>query len=85
MAQLLPMPSGRPFPVIARNASFQYRGRDVGLERVSEALGVRYILEGSARRAQPNLSLTLIQGSNGVTRTEIDARRNNALNQADLE
>jgi len=43
--------SWRAFPVIARNSSFQYRGGDVDLKRVSESLGARYIVEGSVRSA----------------------------------
>jgi adenylate cyclase len=43
--------SWRAFPVIARNSSFQYRGGNVDLKRVSQELGVRYIVEGSVRRA----------------------------------
>ena len=41
----------RAFPVIARNSSFQYRGGNVDLKRVSAELGVRYVVEGSVRRA----------------------------------
>ncbi len=43
--------SWRAFPVIARNSSFRYRGGNVDLERVSQELGVRYVVEGSVRRA----------------------------------
>lgn len=43
--------SWRAFPVIAHNSSFRYRGRNVDLKAVSEALGARYIVEGSVRRA----------------------------------
>jgi adenylate cyclase len=43
--------SWRAFPVIARNSSFQYRGGNVDLKRVSDELGVRYVVEGSVRRA----------------------------------
>lgn len=43
--------SWREFPVIARSSSFQYRGSDVDLKRVSRELGVRYVVEGSVRRA----------------------------------
>jgi TolB-like protein len=43
--------SWRAFPVIARNSSFQYRGGDVDLKRVSRELGVRYVVEGSVRRS----------------------------------
>ena len=37
--------------VIARNSSFSYKGRQVKLRQVAEELGVRYLLEGSVRRA----------------------------------
>ena len=43
--------SWREFPVIARSSSFHYRGDDVDLKRVSRELGVRYVVEGSVRRA----------------------------------
>jgi len=43
--------SWRAFPVIARNSSFQYRGGNVDVKSVSEALGARYIVEGSVRRS----------------------------------
>jgi len=37
--------------VIARNSAFAYKGKSVDVRRISEDLGVRYLLEGSARRA----------------------------------
>jgi TolB-like protein len=37
--------------VIARNSSFTYRGRTVDVKQVGRELGVRYVLEGSVRRA----------------------------------
>ncbi|MGH8679702.1 MAG: adenylate/guanylate cyclase domain-containing protein, partial [Burkholderiales bacterium] len=37
--------------VIARNTAFTYKGKDVRPSQVAEELGVRYILEGSVRRA----------------------------------
>jgi len=37
--------------VIARNSSFTYKGRAVDVKRVGRELGVRYVLEGSVRRA----------------------------------
>jgi TolB-like protein/Tfp pilus assembly protein PilF len=52
----------------------------VGLGRFDEARAA--IAEG--RRAQPNLSLELVQGIYGVKRPEIDARRNAALREAGL-
>lgn len=48
----------RAFPVIARNSSFQYRGGNVDLKRVSRELGVRYVLEGSVRRAGDRIRVT---------------------------
>ncbi len=37
--------------VIARNSTFIYKGQSVNIARVAEELGVRYVLEGSVRRA----------------------------------
>lgn len=37
--------------VIARNSSFTYRGRAVDVKQIGRELGVRYVLEGSVRRA----------------------------------
>ncbi len=37
--------------VIARNSTFAYKGRSVDVRQVARELGVRYLLEGSARRA----------------------------------
>lgn len=37
--------------VIARNSSFAYKGRSVDVRLIARELGVRYLLEGSARRA----------------------------------
>ncbi len=44
--------------VIARNSSFVYRGRAVDVRQVSEELGVRYILEGSVRKAANKVRIT---------------------------
>ena len=41
----------RGFFVIARNSSFTYKGRAVDVQQVGRELGVRYVLEGSVRRA----------------------------------
>jgi TolB-like protein/class 3 adenylate cyclase len=38
--------------VIARNSAFQYKGKAVDVKKVSRDLGVRYVLEGSVRRAE---------------------------------
>jgi adenylate cyclase len=37
--------------VIARNSTFSYKGKPVKIHQVAEELGVRYVLEGSVRRA----------------------------------
>ena len=37
--------------VIARNSTFAYKGKSVDVRRIAGELGVRYVLEGSARRA----------------------------------
>jgi TolB-like protein/class 3 adenylate cyclase/Flp pilus assembly protein TadD len=37
--------------VIARNSTFAYKGKSVDIRRIARELGVRYVLEGSARRA----------------------------------
>ena len=59
--------SWRAFPVIARNSSFQYRGGDVDLKRVSRELGVRYVVEGSVRRAGERIRVNaqLIDATSG--------------------
>jgi adenylate cyclase len=57
----------RWLPVIARNSSFTYRGRSVDVKEVGRALGARYVLEGSVRRAGERLRVTgqLIDATNG--------------------
>ena len=37
--------------VIARNSSFTYKGQAVKVEQVGQELGVRYVVEGSIRKA----------------------------------
>ena len=51
--------------VIARNSAFTYKGKPVNLQQVSRELGVRYILEGSVRKAGNRVRITaqLIDGS----------------------
>ena len=53
--------------VIARNSSFAYRGRAVDVKQVGRELGVRYVLEGSVRKAGNRLRVTgqLIDASIG--------------------
>ncbi len=54
--------------VIARNSSFTYKGRAVDVRQVGRELGVRYVLEGSVRKADNRLRITgqLIEAANGV-------------------
>jgi len=58
----------RSLSVIARNSSFQFRGQAVDLPAVRRILGVRYIVEGSIRRAGPTVRVTaqLIDGATGA-------------------
>src|SRR5438093_4166155 len=44
--------------VIARNSSFIYKGRAVYVKEVGRELGVRYVLEGSARKAGQRVRIT---------------------------
>jgi TolB-like protein/class 3 adenylate cyclase/Tfp pilus assembly protein PilF len=44
--------------VIARNSTFTYKGKPVKVQQVAEELGVRYVLEGSVRKAEDRLRIT---------------------------
>lgn len=44
--------------VIARNSSFAYRGEAVDVRRIGRELGVRYVLEGSVRKAGERVRIT---------------------------
>ncbi len=54
--------------VIARNSSFTYKGKAVDIKQVGRELGVRYVLEGSVRKAGSRLRITgqLIETSTGA-------------------
>lgn len=54
--------------VIARNSSFTYKGRAVDVKQIGRELGVRYILEGSVRRAGTKVRIAgqLIDTSTGA-------------------
>lgn len=54
--------------VIARNSSFIYKGKPVDIREVGRTLGVRYVLEGSVRRAGERLRITaqLIDARSGA-------------------
>jgi adenylate cyclase len=57
----------RWFFVIARNSTFVYKGRAVDVKQVARELGVRYVLEGSVRRASQRVRITaqLIEAKTG--------------------
>jgi adenylate cyclase len=44
--------------VIARNSTFTYKGRAVDVKQVGRELGVRYVLEGSVRKASDHVRIT---------------------------
>ena len=54
--------------VIARNSSFTYKGRAIDVKQVGRELGVRYVLEGSVRRAGGRVRITaqLIDAASGA-------------------
>src|SRR6201981_2984089 len=53
--------------VIARNSSFTYKGRTVDVKQVGRELGVRYVLEGSVRKASNRIRVTaqLVEAGTG--------------------
>jgi adenylate cyclase len=54
--------------VIARNSTFTYKARAVDVKQVGRELGVRYVLEGSVRKAGKRVRITaqLIDTTNGA-------------------
>jgi TolB-like protein len=54
--------------VIARNSAFAYKDRAIDVKQVSRELGVRYVLEGSVRRAGKRLRINaqLVDATTGV-------------------
>src|SRR5437870_705789 len=54
--------------VIARNSTFTYKGRSVDVKQVGQELGVRYVLEGSVRKAGERVRITgqLIDAATGT-------------------
>ncbi len=58
----------RDLTVIARNSSFSFRGQALDIRKIAQELGVRYLVEGSVRRAGDRLRLTaqLIDASDGA-------------------
>ena len=53
--------------IIARNSSFSYKGRALEVKRVARELGVKFVLEGSVRKAANRVRITaqLVDGSTG--------------------
>jgi adenylate cyclase len=49
----------RAFPVIARNSTFNYKGKAVDIKKVGEELGVRYVVEGSVRKSGHRVRVTV--------------------------
>src|SRR6266436_9923751 len=60
--------------VIARNSSFTYKGQAIDVKRVGRELGVRYVLEGSVRKAGGRVRITA-QLIDAVTGTHLWADR----------
>jgi adenylate cyclase len=57
----------RWFFVIARNSSFSFKGRAVDIKQIARDLGVRYVLQGSARRAGSRVRINgqLVEAESG--------------------
>jgi len=53
--------------IISRNSVFQYKGKAVDVKKISRELGVRYVLEGSVRRAEGKVRINaqLIDANTG--------------------
>src|SRR5271169_6745742 len=57
----------RWFSVIARNTSFSYKGKGADSKQVARELGVRYVVEGSLRKAgnRVRISCQLVEAASG--------------------
>jgi adenylate cyclase len=60
--------------VIARNSSFQYKGKAVDIRQIGRELGVRYVLEGSIRRQGDRVRIA-VQLIDALTATHYWAER----------
>jgi len=60
--------------VIARNSCFAYKGKAIDVRRIAGELGVRYVLEGSARRASQRVRIN-VQLIDAVTGNHLWAER----------
>jgi adenylate cyclase len=73
--RLLPRsPAIRWLFVIARNSSFTYKGQAIDVKQVGRELGVRYVLEGSVRKAAGRVRIT-VQLIDTLTGTHLWADR----------
>ena len=67
--------------VVARSSSFTYKGRNVDVKQIGQELGVRYVLEGSIRKAVGQVRIT-VQLINARTAVQLWAAHfDGALNQ----
>jgi TolB-like protein/Tfp pilus assembly protein PilF len=64
----------RWFFVIARNASFAYRGKSIPMKQIGEELGVRYLVEGSVRKIGERVRITA-QLNDAATGSQLWAER----------
>ena len=62
--------------VIARNSSFTYKGKAIDIKQVGRELGVRYVLEGSVRKAGNRIRIT---GSSSMPLTERTSGRTGSM------
>jgi len=60
--------------VIARNSTFAYKGSAIDVKKVGRELGVRYVLEGSVRKAADRVRIT-VQLINATTGAHVWAER----------
>lgn len=60
--------------VVARSSSFTYKGRNVDVKQIGRDLGVRYVLEGSIRKARGQVRIT-VQLINSRTAVQLWAAR----------
>ncbi len=57
----------RWFSVVSRNSAFAYKGKQIDIKQAARELGVRYVLEGSVRKAGTRARITaqLLDASSG--------------------
>ena len=72
----------RELAVIGRTSSFAFKGSDYGIDRISALLGVRYVLQGSVRKAGDRLRISaqlLDQGGRQVWNQAFDRQLENVF------